>query len=240
MNTTNLTENSLEQFSFFADGGPFVWVIVAIGFFGIVFLIERTLYLHRGQIRAATFLDGICNNLRSGRYVEALTVCEETPGPVARVVKAILLHANEGESRMRIAAEQAAVLEIPSLERRAGTLRTLAAVAPLVGFAGTVFELLHAFLLMKSEGHYASADLFSGGIAEALAATGLGIVVCIILTLGHHFVLGRIRAITHDIEKTGIDLISFICYESDVSALEKKAPAVAGVATDSGGNKAGK
>lgn len=211
---TDLTDPSLVQFSFFIDGGPFVWVIAAIGLFGLAYLVERILYLHRGQIRASAFLDGIRNNLRAGHYVEVLTVCEETPGPVARVAKAILLHIDEGEGRMRIAAEQAAVMEIPPLERRAGTLRTLAAIAPLVGFAGTVFGLLRAFLLMNAEGHYASADVFSGDIADALAATGLGIVVCIILTLGHHFVLGRIRSITHDIEKTCIDLIEFICYEN--------------------------
>ncbi len=221
METENLAENPLEQFSFFIDGGPFVWVIALIGIVGIAFLLERTLYLHRGQIHAAAFLEGIRNNLKSGRYVEALTVCEETPGPVARVVKAILLYASEGEARMRIVAEQAALLEIPSLERRAGTIRTLAAVAPLVGFTGTVFELLRAFLLMRSFGHYASADLFSSEIAEALAATGFGLVVCIVFTLGHHFISGRIRAITHDIEKTGIDLIAFISFENVVPAREK-------------------
>ena len=201
------------NFSFFVDGGPFVWALLVVGLFGIVFLIERSLYLHRGQIRATEFLDGIKNNLRGGRYVEALTVCEETPGPVARVVKAILLRAGEGESRMRIAAEEAAVTEIPALERRAGTVLAIAKIAPLIGLAGTVFGLLRAFLRMYSIGHYASADAFAGDIAGALAATGLGLVLAIILNLGHHFISGRIRAITHDIEKTGIALIAFISFE---------------------------
>lgn len=201
------------NFSFFADSGSFVWVLLIVGFFGCVFLIERTLYLHRGQIRATEFLDGIRNNLKSGRYIEALTVCEETPGPVARVVKAILLRMHDGESRMRIAAEQAAMLEIPVLERRAGTLLALAKIAPLIGLAGTVFGLLRAFLHMRAEGHYASADAFSSDIAGALAATGLGLVIAIVLHLGHHFISGRIRAITADIERTGIALIEFIAYE---------------------------
>lgn len=210
------------DFVFFIDGGPFVWVLLAIGFFGIVFLLERTLHLHRGQIRAQNFLDGICNNLRSRHYLEALTVCEETPGPVARVVKAILQHYREGEQRMRVAAEEAAMLEIPMLERRAGTLSALAKIAPLVGLAGTVFGLLNAFLHMRDAGHYATADLFSADIAQALAATALGLVISAILHLGHHFVCGRIRALTHDIERTGVAVIRFIAYELNAPAESQK------------------
>lgn len=210
--------NSTSDFMFFSDGGPFVWVLLGIGIFGIIFILERSLHLHRGQIRAKNFLDGIRNNLRSGHYVGALTVCEETPGPVARVVKTILLHRSEGEQRMRIAAEEAALLEIPMLERRSGTIGALAKIAPLVGLAGTVFGLLHAFLHMHAAGHYATADLFSADIAQALAATGLGLVISAILQLGYHFVNGRIRALVYDIEKTGIETIRLLVYELNDTA----------------------
>lgn len=201
------------QFYFLSDGGPFVWVLLAIGIFGLVFLIERGLYLHRRQIPSREFLGGIFNNLRKGRYIEALTICENTEGPVARVVKAILLHRTEDEARMRLAAEEAAIAEIPALERRAGTLNTLAKIAPLVGFAGTVFALLRAFLHMNAAGHYATIDLFSADIARALTATGLGLVIAIVLHLGHHFIAGRIRALTYDIDKTAISVIRFLNYE---------------------------
>lgn len=201
------------QFYFMSDGGPFVWVLLGIGLFGVAFLIERGLYLHRRQIPSREFLSGIFNNLRKGRYIEALTVCENTEGPVARVVKAILLHHTEGEARMRLAAEEAAVSEIPALERRAGTLNALAKIAPLVGLAGTVFALLRAFLHMNAAGHYATADLFASDVAQALTATGLGLVIAIVLHLGHHFISGRIRALTYDIDKTAVSVIQFLNYE---------------------------
>ena len=129
--------NAGPEFSLVLSGGPFVWLLLAIGFIGLLIIVERVIYLHRGQIRAMAFVEGVCANLRNGRFLEALTVCEESPGPVPRVVKVILLHAKEGEARMRIAAEEAALLEIPVLERRAGTIRALAKIAPLVGLATT-------------------------------------------------------------------------------------------------------
>lgn len=201
------------QFYFLSDGGPFVWTLLGIALFGLAFLIERGVYLHRMQIPSGDFLNGLKNNLRKGRYVEALTVCENTEGPVARVVKAILLHRGESEERMRLAAEEAAIAEIPALERRAGTINAFAKIAPLVGLAGTVFALLRAFLHMNSAGHYATADLFSADIAQALSATGLGLVVAIVLHLGHHFIAERIRALTYEIDKTAIAVISFLNYE---------------------------
>jgi len=204
--------DSAVNFSLVADGGPFVWLLLAFGFIGFLVIVERSIYLHRGQINADAFVEGICTNLRNGRFNEALTVCEDSPGPIPRVVKAILLHAKEGEARMRISAEEAALLEIPALERRAGTIRALAKIAPLVGLAGTVFAILRAFLVMRASGHYANADVFSGDIASALAATGVGICLAIVFHLGYHFVCGRIRSITSDIERAAVGMINFICY----------------------------
>lgn len=220
MNETNTFTGTELEFSLLADGGPFVWLLLAIGFVGLLFIVERVIYLHRGQIRAAAFVEGVCSNLRNGRFLEALTVCEESPGPVPRVVKAILLHSKEGEARMRVAAEEAALLEIPVLERRAGTILALAKLAPLIGLAGTVFAILRAFLAMRSAGHYASADVFSGEIASALAATGVGLCLAVIFHFGHHFVRGRIRSIASDIERSAVSMIRFLCYEKDAHADE--------------------
>ncbi|MCR5183100.1 MAG: MotA/TolQ/ExbB proton channel family protein [Opitutales bacterium] len=210
-------DQQIVQFSLITDGGPFVWLLLLILAFGVVFVAERIVFLHRAQINAPMFVEGVCNNLKGGRLMEALTVCENTPGPVARVLKAILLHSGESESRMRIAAEEAAMLELPVLHRRTTSLSTLARVAPLVGLAGTVFALLRAFFLMKMAGHYATADLFSGDVASALTATGLGLIVAIIFYLGHTFIMGRVENISNDIEVSAVALIRFIVYENKKS-----------------------
>lgn len=205
--------NTLQEYSLLSATGPFLWPLLLLSTLVLVYLFERTHYLHKGQINARDFLEGIKNNLRQGHAVEALTVCEETPGPMPRIVKAILLHSSESEARMRIAAENAALLEVPPLERRVGTIAAMAKLAPLLGLTGTVIALLKAFLEMRDQGHYATADAFAAHTVSALSTTALGLVIAIIAHLGHHFLQGRIRAIVHDMEWTAHSTIQFVCYE---------------------------
>src|SRR5258708_3917584 len=106
------------SYSIFAKGGPVMWLLVLLGLSAIILFIERALFLHRGQIRSTEFLGGIKNLLQKQRLMEALTLCEETPGPVAKVVKAGLRHAMDDEQAMRFAIQEAAIVEIPVLERR--------------------------------------------------------------------------------------------------------------------------
>src|ERR1700727_1105456 len=113
---------SLFDLNLMTQGGPVMWVLLALGAVGVVVFIERMLFLHRGQIRSTDFINGIKNILAKRRLVEALTVCEETPGPVAAVVKAALLHADDDAEAMRFHVQEAAVVELPALERRIGAI----------------------------------------------------------------------------------------------------------------------
>src|SRR6202522_2141787 len=131
--------------SLLSHGGPMMWVLLALGLVLVVVFTERALYLHRGQIRSTAFLSGIKNILAKRRLVEALTVCEETPGPVAAVVKAALLHADEDAEAMRFHVQEAAVVELPALERQIGAIGAIAQVAPLVGLLGTVLGFIATF-----------------------------------------------------------------------------------------------
>ncbi|MEY3448666.1 MAG: hypothetical protein RL749_282 [Verrucomicrobiota bacterium] len=127
------------RFSFPFDAGPFVWLLLVLAFLALVFVVERALFLHRGLVLSSDFIEGVRNNLRAGRPLEALAACEESPGPVPRVVKAALLRASSGEEAMRAAATEAALLELPVLERRLGSIAAIGRVAPLLGLAGAIF-----------------------------------------------------------------------------------------------------
>src|ERR1700710_1101866 len=109
------------DFSLFAKGGPMMVVVLLLAIIWLVLFIERTLYLHRGQIRSKPFIEGIKNTLEKRRIVEELPLCEEPPGPVAAVVEAALLHAHEDAEKLRFAVQEAALVEVPSLERRLGS-----------------------------------------------------------------------------------------------------------------------
>jgi biopolymer transport protein ExbB len=201
------------DFSLFARGGPMFWVLAVLSLVGVVLFIERVLFLHRGQIRAKSFVDGIKNILAKRRLVEALTVCEETPGPVAVVVKAALLRADATADAMRFHVQEAAVVELPALERRLGAIAAIAQVAPLVGLLGTVLGMITTFVAFEKGGHYAMAGALSAGMWQALIPAAGSLMLAIPAHLAHHFLSSRVRAIVRDVEWSGNEIMRFLLTE---------------------------
>lgn len=187
-----------------------LWVLAGLAVLGLMLFIERSLYLHRGQIRAKSFIDGIKNILAKRRLVEALTLCEETPGPVAAVVKAALLHADDTADAMRLHVQEAAVVELPALERRLGSIAAIAQVAPLVGLLGTVLGMITTFMAFEKGGNYALPAGLSAGMWQALLATAGSLALAIPTHLAYHFLRGRVRAIVRDIEWSANEIMKYL------------------------------
>jgi biopolymer transport protein ExbB len=199
---------SVFNFTIFAKGGPMMWVLLALGLLTVLLALERVLFLHRGQIRATTFLEGIKNILAKRRLVEALTVCEETPGPVAAVVKAALLHAEADVATMRFHVQEAAIVELPALERRLGSIATIAQVAPMVGLLGTVLGMATTFLAFEKD--YMSASALATGMWQALLCTAGGLMLALPAHVAHHFLSGRVRSIVRDVEWAGNEIMRYL------------------------------
>jgi biopolymer transport protein ExbB len=209
---------SVFDFSLFAKGGPMMWVLLLLGIITLMLFLERALFLHRGQIRSTEFIGGIKNILSKRRIVEALTVCEETPGPVAAVVKAALLHADGDGEKMRFYVQEAAVVEIPVLERRLGAIAAIAQVAPLVGLLGTILGMITTFLAFEKD--YMTASALSAGMWQALLSTAGSLMLAIPAHLAHHFLTGRVRAIVRDVEWAGNEIMKYLITEYRVAAGE--------------------
>lgn len=198
------------DFSLFFDGGLMMIVVLLIAVVALVIFIERTLFLHRSQIRSKQFIDGIKNALAKRRIVEALTLCEEAPGPVPSVVKAALLNASADAEAMRFAVQEAAVVEIPSLERRLGSLAALGQITPLVGLLGTLLGMISTFHTFMQGGQYATANALAGGMWQALITTAASLIIVIPIHLGYHFLSGRVRAIVRDVEWSGNEIMQYL------------------------------
>lgn len=188
-----------------------MWVLLVMGLMTLMLCIERALYLHRGQIRSTEFINGIKNILSKRRLVEALTVCEETPGPVAAVVKAALLHAEDEPDKIRFHVQEAAVVELPALERRLGSIAAIAQVAPLVGLLGTILGMVTTFLAFERD--YATASALSAGMWQALLSTAGSLMLAIPAHLAHHFLSGRVRAIVRDVEWSANEIMKYLATE---------------------------
>jgi len=205
-----------------------MWVLLLLAVLVLVLFIERTFYLHRGQIKATRFVDGIKNTLAKRRIVEALTLCEETPGPVAAVVKAALIHAHDDETDMRYAVQEAAVVELPALERRLGSIAAIAQVAPMVGLLGAVLGMATTFQAFMQGGQYATAQALSFGMWQALLATAGSLVLAIPAHLAYHFLQGRVRSLVRDIEWSGNEIMRYLLIDyrkKSNGSLENSVPA---------------
>lgn len=202
--------------NFILQGGPVMYPLLIVSLLGFVIFIERTLFLHKGQIGTEDFLGGIKNLVRKKRLVEALTLCEDTPGPLARIVKSALLNFGESKEAIRSAIQGAAIVEIPELERRIGTLATLARVAPLLGFLGTLISTLQALYFLEAAN--ADSGEFSRLLAEALITSASGLAIGVMAVLAHHFLVGRVRALVHDFEWVGHEIFEFLTTDRELLA----------------------
>jgi len=212
------------DFNLLTKGGPMMLVIMLMAAVAIVLFIERALYLHKAQIQSKAFLNGIKNTLERRRLVEALTICEETPGPVASVVKAALMHAGQPPEKLRFAVQEAAVVEIPSLERRLGALAAIGQVAPLVGLLGTLFGMIMTFHAFMQGAENATATALSNGLWQALVVTAASLMLTIPVHLAHHFLTGRVRALTRDIEWAANEIMQYLETEYKGRGVEEEKP----------------
>src|SRR6267378_2119796 len=136
-------------------GGPVLWLIVLTSAVAVVVFIERFLHCHRAQINSVEFLNGVRTVMKRNNVVEAISICDATPGPVARLVKTAILNRDHGRERVREALEEAGLAEVPRLEEKLNLLATIAQLAPLLGLLGTVLGFIKTFQLMQSKGLHA-------------------------------------------------------------------------------------
>jgi biopolymer transport protein ExbB len=200
-----------------ASGGPVIWLILIAAAIAIVVFIERALHCHRSQINSIEFLNGVRNVLKRDNVVEAISICDATPGPVARLVKAAILNRDKGRDRVREAIEEAGLTEVPLLEERLNLLATIAQIAPLLGLLGTVVGFIGIFTQMQTDGLYAH---FSGdnsmvqGMREALVCAAAGIAVAIPAHAGYNYLISRVNKIVLDMERAAAEIINIVTEKS--------------------------
>src|SRR5213076_2677037 len=159
------------------DGGPMAWLLLLMSAVVLVVFIGRLLHYHRAQMNSTEFLNGVRNVLKRENVVEALSICDATPGPVARLVKTAILNRDRGRERVREALEEAGLSEVPRLEEKLNLLATMAQLAPLLGLLGTVLGFIQTFGRMQQAGLYAKVGDLSTGIWQALICAAAGLAV---------------------------------------------------------------
>ena len=193
-----------------SKGGPVLWLILLISAIAIVVFIERFLHCHRAQINSIEFLNGVRTVLKRDNVVEALSICDATPGPVARLVKTAILNRAHGRERVREALEEAGLAEVPRLEEKLNLLATIAQLAPLLGLLGTVLGFMRTFEGMEAAGFNAHVGQLSTGIWKALICAAAGLEVAIPAHAGYNYLVSRVNSIVLDMERSATEIVSIV------------------------------
>jgi biopolymer transport protein ExbB len=184
----------------FNDGGWAMWPIAFLLVFGVAIALERLYTLSQAAIDATGFFQQLEEAMRTGGAKQAAQLCSETRGPVASVIHAGLLRLHRGVDNVEKTIENAGAVQMAFLERGMVWLSTVANLAPMVGFLGTVSGMIGAFQAIKVAGDV-EPSLVAGGISEALITTAAGLVVGIITQFCYNFFASRIDKIIADMQE---------------------------------------
>jgi len=187
-----------------------MWLLLVTGAVGVTVFVERLLHYHREQINSIEFINGVRNVLRRDNVVEALSICEATPGPVARLVKTAILSRDRGRDGIREALEDSGLLEVPRLEERLNLLATIAQIAPVMGLLGTVLGFISVFRVLQQHGVSAPPGELAGGVWQALVCTGAGLAISIPAYAGYNYLVNRVNSIVLDMEKASAEILNLL------------------------------
>jgi biopolymer transport protein ExbB len=202
------------MFTLMSKGGPLMWLILFNSILAIAIFFERLFHYHRAQINAGDFINGIRNSLKLGNVIEAISNCDETPGPVAQVVKAAVVNHDRSREELREAIQDVARTEVARLERNLAILATIAQVTPLIGFLGTVTGMISMFMVIQKAPLPNPGDL-AGGIWEALLTTAGGLVVAIPTYVAYNYLVSRVQNLVLDMEKAANEIVGFLSRRAD-------------------------
>ena len=205
------------------EGGPVCWIILACGVLAFVVFVERGLHLHRARIKYDDFLKGILNILRRQNIHEALTICDETPGPVAYLVKTAILHRDATKDAIRSAVDDASMAEISRMERRLVVIATVAQTAPLLGLLGTVLAMVQGLLVLQQQTRILQTADIMGLLMQALICTGAGLTVAIPCYAAFNLLVVKIDRIVLDMERAASEIVGFLTGMTGTLPTESKA-----------------
>ncbi len=193
-----------------ARGGWIVWLILLLSLIALAVAAERWIVFHRVQRGLEEYLRQIKNALRTQDHEAARALSRRTEIPLARVVLAVLDHRHLPLADLKAYATDQLHLEAHALERNLLALATVAGLAPLLGFLGTVTGMIRAFMAVQRQGGSVDATVLAGGIWEALVTTAVGLSVGIVAYLLYNYLLGRAQDLVVNLERHTLDLLDLL------------------------------
>lgn len=195
---------------FFIDGGiGFMVVVLLCLVLGVSIAIERIIYLSLSTINHKQFLTDIESALQTGGVEKAKQLCTETRGPIASIFHDGLKSANEGPEAVERVIVAGGSVQMGLLEKGISWISLFIALAPMLGFLGTVLGMIESFNAIEDAGGI-KPTVVAGGIKTALITTVAGLVVAIILQVFYNFIVSKIDALVNSMEDASNDFVQIV------------------------------
>jgi len=192
--------------NFIAGGAEFMGIVLACLIFGLALVIERIVYLNLATTNTKKLVNKIDEALASGGVDAAKEVCRNTRGPVASIFYQGLDRSEEGIDMVEKSVISYGGVQMGLLEKGMSWIQLFIALAPMLGFMGTVIGMIKAFTTIETNGGV-QADQIAGDIKVALLTTVFGLIVAIILQVFYNYLIAKIDSIVNDMEDASISLI---------------------------------
>jgi len=194
----------------FVEGKTEFMSLVAIALvLGLAFCIERIIYLTLSEIKTRRLMEDIDRHIEQGDLEGAKSLCRNTRGPVASVCYQGLMHAGEDMETVERNIVSYGSLQAARLERGCSWIRLFIAIAPSLGFLGTVIGMVMAFDNIQEAGDI-SPRIVAEGMKVALITTIFGIIVALILQIFYNFIIAKIDHLTEQMEEAAITLMDIL------------------------------
>lgn len=187
------------MWNYFARGGPVMWPLLLLSILGITVAIWRGLALRAAAQRIHPFMMALRERLLASDVPGAIDVCDQFPGPVSSIVKSGLVRFGRSKEEIELALAEASAHELAMLERGLPVLATVAMIAPLLGFLGTVTGMINSFEALASVGLNNPAAVASG-ISEALITTAAGLIIAIPVQMAYNYFVTRVNTTVRAME----------------------------------------
>lgn len=190
-----------------SDGAPFSFINVAVLAFVLGITVERFVFiLTRYRVNAPEFMAQVRKLVQAGNIDRAIKLCEAAPLPLLQVVKAGLTQVNRGEDAVIASMEERLAEVLPELEKRIGSLWSLANIATLIGLLGTISGLIKSFAAVAFAAPDQKSALLSKGISEAMWNTALGLGIAVTCMFFHLILHGMAKKHKSELEKSVMKL----------------------------------
>lgn len=194
---------------FIEGGAGFMGVVLLSLIFGLALSIERIIYLNLASTNTEKLLKGIEEALENEGVEAAKEICRNTRGPVASIFYQGLMRMDEGIEVVEKSVISYGSVQTGLLEKGLTWISLFIALAPMLGFMGTVIGMIGAFDSIEAAGDI-SPSLVAGGIKVALITTVSGLVVAMILQVFYNYIVGKIDGIVNNMEDASITLVDII------------------------------